>query len=349
MTPKYATPDFMPVLSSGAHSSAERGACVMEYVSVLAGETWSDTPRTVHPGLGHVARSINDQMGGADQVALQGLAVLAPRFIGTAAAAYPGDDVNYVSSFLTSRTPSDLDKRLALWAVKGLPAALLPEAARELMRPVLADLDAHDGVSTTVYIHPVSRALTTLRREMYPARRTMPDYAMWNANGPLTASGSTFTISPGTYAYDADEAIPLGAGFDQGTAARLCIAACEQFLALHAPGEDNRTSAYTALIDCVLAVGYASGTAAMPAKLAEMLDEFDRLTGHALTDGPSPTQPDEPADPDTPDTDQPEPVPAVITFAGSLAISDQQLVAAPLPFHSWANDVMTKLLTTASK
>ncbi|HWU22742.1 MAG TPA: hypothetical protein VN088_14500 [Nocardioides sp.] len=37
-------PDGLPTLSRGSHLVDEGRACVMEYVSVLAGERWSDRP-----------------------------------------------------------------------------------------------------------------------------------------------------------------------------------------------------------------------------------------------------------------------------------------------------------------
>ena len=53
-------PDYMPVLSAGAHSSPSEGACVMEYVSLLAGEPWSDTPACTYPPLAVGAQIVND-------------------------------------------------------------------------------------------------------------------------------------------------------------------------------------------------------------------------------------------------------------------------------------------------
>ena len=54
--------DFMPVLSSGAHNSPQDGACVMEYISLLAGEDWSDTPSCTHPALAKAAQIVNDRL-----------------------------------------------------------------------------------------------------------------------------------------------------------------------------------------------------------------------------------------------------------------------------------------------
>ena len=53
-------PDFLPTLSHGAHDSDAGEACVMEYVSLLAGEEWSDRPECTHPILAHEARTTND-------------------------------------------------------------------------------------------------------------------------------------------------------------------------------------------------------------------------------------------------------------------------------------------------
>ena len=48
------------MLSRGKHRSPRRGACFMEFASLLAGERWSDHPVCTHPLLGGVARHVND-------------------------------------------------------------------------------------------------------------------------------------------------------------------------------------------------------------------------------------------------------------------------------------------------
>ena len=53
-------PDGLPVLSGGSHDDPTKGACFMEYVSVLAGEPWSDSPKCVEHGLAVVMQNIND-------------------------------------------------------------------------------------------------------------------------------------------------------------------------------------------------------------------------------------------------------------------------------------------------
>lgn len=60
-------PESLPSLSAGAHDADAGEACVMEYVSVLAGEPWSDRPECTHPLLAHEARTANDLLPDADR------------------------------------------------------------------------------------------------------------------------------------------------------------------------------------------------------------------------------------------------------------------------------------------
>jgi hypothetical protein len=53
-------PDGLPVLAPGKHLAPEDGVCVMEYVSVLAGERFSDRPRCTDLGLALLAQMVND-------------------------------------------------------------------------------------------------------------------------------------------------------------------------------------------------------------------------------------------------------------------------------------------------
>jgi len=68
------------VLSSGAHSPGDGEACVMELVSYIAREPWSDHPACVSPVLGAFLRSWNDSL---DDETRQKLKPYAQRVIGT--------------------------------------------------------------------------------------------------------------------------------------------------------------------------------------------------------------------------------------------------------------------------
>jgi hypothetical protein len=56
-----ADPSFQTVrLSRGSHLSAQHGACVMKLTSMLAGERFSDHPRTACPVVAALLRAYND-------------------------------------------------------------------------------------------------------------------------------------------------------------------------------------------------------------------------------------------------------------------------------------------------
>jgi hypothetical protein len=69
------------VLRSGTHTSLSDGVSLMEAVSVLAGEPWSNRPSCTSPVIAAYARSLNDWL--ADD-ARQRLKAYIPRLIGTA-------------------------------------------------------------------------------------------------------------------------------------------------------------------------------------------------------------------------------------------------------------------------
>lgn len=105
-------PDFMPVLSRGAHDNPKQGACFMEFASYLAGEKFSDRPVCADPMLTEVAQRVNDSLSDTDR---QKLLPLIPRVIGT-------------------RQPEGVDVkalyvRLACWAARQV-LDLVPEKGR---------------------------------------------------------------------------------------------------------------------------------------------------------------------------------------------------------------------------
>lgn len=69
-----STPDSLPLLSPGTHLSPDDGACLMELVSVLAAEPWSDQPACTDPTLATIARVVNDDMSDATRQAIVPLA-----------------------------------------------------------------------------------------------------------------------------------------------------------------------------------------------------------------------------------------------------------------------------------
>jgi hypothetical protein len=123
-------PALLPMLSRGKHRSPRKGACFMEFASLLAGERWSDHPACTHPLLAAVARHVNDCTSDA---ARPRLAELIPSVIGLT-----GEDLH-------------IDARIAL----GSATMALPVVAAERQRVmavsvlacvrVLAGLDGRPG------------------------------------------------------------------------------------------------------------------------------------------------------------------------------------------------------------
>ena len=71
----------LPPLSAGAHKYVEQGACVMEAVSYVSGEPWSDKPACACPVLGAFMRAWNDDLPEADRDRL--LRPLVRRLVGS--------------------------------------------------------------------------------------------------------------------------------------------------------------------------------------------------------------------------------------------------------------------------
>jgi hypothetical protein len=69
-------------LGRGAHGSPEQGACVMELASMLAGEKFTDSPKSVSPVITRFLRAYNDRLDDERRQALYGYAA---RVVGTRA------------------------------------------------------------------------------------------------------------------------------------------------------------------------------------------------------------------------------------------------------------------------
>jgi hypothetical protein len=118
--------------------------CVLEFVSKLAKEPWTDHPSCVHPTLGSIARAVHDNSSRAGR---RGLLPLAPSFLGTA---QPGFEISArlvalcVSTALTC--PGDLTKdersrlgrahQTAGYLLAGRPAGQQPGGVARWWLPV---------------------------------------------------------------------------------------------------------------------------------------------------------------------------------------------------------------------
>jgi hypothetical protein len=124
-------------LASGAHRSPDDGACVMELASMLAGEPFTDHPRSVCPVVAALLRTCNDRF---DEHTRQRLLRYAAESVGTADdAATPQARVARCADVARERAPH---RRFARWR------------GRELTPPAAAD-----GPGMELFLHKVVRAL----------------------------------------------------------------------------------------------------------------------------------------------------------------------------------------------
>lgn len=72
-------PEGMPSLAHGAHNPDEGKACVMEYVALLAGEVWTDSPECTNVLIASLARATNDAVPDKDRNTI--LVPLIPRLL----------------------------------------------------------------------------------------------------------------------------------------------------------------------------------------------------------------------------------------------------------------------------
>src|SRR5436305_11078331 len=95
-----ATSHQTPRLSRGRHVSPREGTCVMELASILAGESFSDHPRSACPVLGTIMRCYND---GIDDDRRQDLYWCAAAVVGTRSRAARAERIRRAAEFFGVR------------------------------------------------------------------------------------------------------------------------------------------------------------------------------------------------------------------------------------------------------
>jgi hypothetical protein len=99
-------------LSRGKHSSKEKGACVMELASMLAGEPFGDHPQSVCPVIGAVLRAYNDWV---DDERRQDLYAYASRVVGSrGSTSLERARAQQVNSWILDHPPSRLRRLLRM-------------------------------------------------------------------------------------------------------------------------------------------------------------------------------------------------------------------------------------------
>lgn len=60
-------PDGLPSLAKGAHAPEDGKACVMEYISVITGDHWTDQPACTNLLVAKAAQAVNDHLDDNDR------------------------------------------------------------------------------------------------------------------------------------------------------------------------------------------------------------------------------------------------------------------------------------------
>jgi hypothetical protein len=157
----HQPPALLPTLSRGKHRNPRKGACFMEFASLLAGERWSDHPACTHPLLAAVARHVNDYSSDAGRARLAGLI---PSVIGLT-----GDDLHIDAAIALGSA------RLALPVAAAERQHVLAVAVLSCER-VLAELDG--------------RPLDSMDEPSRSALAQVPHAAAWAARFARAAPAS---------------------------------------------------------------------------------------------------------------------------------------------------------------
>jgi hypothetical protein len=157
-------PVLLPTLSRGKHRSPRKGACFMEFASLLAGERWSDHPACTHPLLAAVARHVNDYTSDTGRYRL---VELIPSVLGLT-----GDDLH-------------IDAHIAL----GSARLALPVAAAERQRVLAVGVLSCERVLAELDRRP----LDELEEASRSALAEVPHAASWAARFTSAAPESSLS------------------------------------------------------------------------------------------------------------------------------------------------------------
>lgn len=189
------------VLHSGAHVSASDGVSLMEAVSALAGEPWSNSPSCTSPVLAAYARSLNDWLPDDER---QRLKAYIPRLVGTAE-----PELELRRAFACA------DAAVRVFAPLAFAAAGLVEEAAKL--GALAPVDpqsAESARSASESAESVARSEASLAPwSSAESMRTAAESARWAARSAASAarSAAEWALSAGRSTESAQAAARLAA------------------------------------------------------------------------------------------------------------------------------------------
>jgi hypothetical protein len=241
-------------LSSGSHEDFKDGACALELVSYVAGETWSDHPECVCPVLAAFFRAWNDGLADADRD--ETLRPFLPRLIGT-------------------NGGSALAERRALMAADWLVRVHTPAWLRLAKLNAQADaLEALPEIVSMAQIPSVRGPIEAVRKDASAARaaawdaaweaaRDAAEYAAWAAAGGAAwaaareAAGAAAGAAAREAAWEAAWAAARDAAEYAAWAAARAAARAAAWAALR-PTQDDLIKSAAYLVERMLSIGVES-------------------------------------------------------------------------------------------
>jgi hypothetical protein len=171
---EFNVPDALPTLSAGPHVEGSGKACVMEYISLLAGEKWTDMPLCTLPLLAAAAQVVNDMATDEDRHLL---VPLIGRLFGSSGT---GKYTLHQAHAMLSRYVMDRAHRLArVYPVHGV---------------VLFDMRRHLDVAVTVPVLDPREAETIMKLTPEARVRFEREFAP-DANAAANLARSFFTVA----------------------------------------------------------------------------------------------------------------------------------------------------------
>lgn len=185
-------PDFMPVLSVGSHTNPSEGACVMEYVSMLAGEPFTDMPTCTHYVLAKAAQRVNDSLRDEDR---HFLVPLIGRLFGTSEIGTEGER-KALSVALAQWCAADARKSAASAASSATYAAYAATATASATYATSAYASATASATYAAYAAAATASATYAAHDGRGAARVAFLSRLIDEYDRLTGRGQTREVTP---------------------------------------------------------------------------------------------------------------------------------------------------------
>ena len=244
------------VLKVGNHASIEEGMCVMEAVSFVAGEPWSDSPACACPVVATFLRSWNDALPDDDRQQLK----------------------RYIPLLVGSKSTLEIERRRSAmamdWLVRVQTTAWLRLAKLDTEADALASLpeivDAATLNAALPALHTSQKKAAAARAAAWAASGAAARDAAWAASG--AASGAAARDAAWDATWDAS-----------GAAARAAARDAAWDAAWDASGAAARAAAWDAAGDAAGAAARAAAWDASRDALKKTKEEL-QVSAHELVE-----------------------------------------------------------------